>query len=176
MDLRRIHLIKDVIYREGNRPLDRPITRVAACAVLRNPAAQRTSLDLNDLIALGAELGELLSTHALALLAQPVVGYGKAAMVGVLGETEHAAAILHPRMGKPIREAIGGGKAVIPSNVKVCAAGSMIDIPLSHKDDPWSFDEIDTMSVTVPSAPRPDEIVVVVVLSDGCRPMARVSA
>lgn len=174
MDLSRIHLIKDTIHRVGDRPLDQPVTRVAACAVLRNPAAQRTSPDLDDLISLGAQLGEQLTAQALALLTQPVVGYGKAAMVGVLGETEHAAAILHPRMGKPIREAIGGGKAVIPSNAKVCAIGGTIDVPLGHKDDPWSFDEIDTMSIMVPGAPRPDEIVIVIILSDGCRPMARI--
>ncbi len=174
MNLRRIHVIKDIIYREGDRSLDRPITRVAACAVLLNPAVQRSSLDLDDLIVLGADLGAHLMPHALAMLTQPVVGYGKAAMVGVLGETEHAAALLHPQMGKPIRAAIGGGKAVIPSNSKVCGVDSVIDVPMGHKDDPWSFDEMDTMSVMVPRAPRPDEIVVVIVLSDGCRPMARV--
>jgi hypothetical protein len=174
MNLRRIHLIKDVIYLEGDRALDAPITRVAACAVFQNPAAQRASLDLDDLIAVGAELGERLMAHALTVLTQPVIAYGKAAMVGVLGEKEHAAAILHPRMGKPIREAIGGGKAVIPSNAKVCGADSIIDVPLGHKDDPWSFNEIDTMSLMVPGAPLPDEIAVAIALSDGCRPMARV--
>ena len=78
-------------------------------------------------------------------------------------------------MGKPVRDAIGGGKAIIPSNVKVGAAGVSIDIPLGNKDDVWSFDQIDTMSVFVPGAPRPEEIVVIAAIADGGRPKARVS-
>jgi hypothetical protein len=78
-------------------------------------------------------------------------------------------------MGKPMRDAIGGGQAIIPSNVKIGAVGCSIDIPLGHKDDVWSFDQIDTLSVTVANAPRPDEIVVLVALADGGRPRPRVS-
>jgi hypothetical protein len=77
-------------------------------------------------------------------------------------------------MGKPMREAIGGGKAIIPSNVKVAAAGSAIDVPLSDRDDVWAFDRIDTVTVAVPDAPRPNEIVVVVALADGGRPRPRI--
>ena len=91
------------------------------------------------------------------------------------GDIEHAAAILHPRMGKPMREAIGGGQAIIPSNVKIGGVGSVIDIPLGHKNDVWAFDQIDTLSVMVPNAPRPDEIVVIVALADGGRPRPRVA-
>ncbi len=170
MDLRRLYLLKDVVCQAGGRPLERPVTRIAACAVLRNPAARRESAEAGDLIALGAELGERLTAEALALLERPVAAYGKAAMVGTEGQAEHAAAILHPRMGKPIRAGIGGGKAVIPSNAKVCAAGSTIDVPIGHKDDSWSFDEIDTIGVAVPGSPLPDEVVVVLVFSDGGRP------
>ena len=91
------------------------------------------------------------------------------------GDIEHAAALLHPRMGKPMRDAIGGGQAIIPSNVKIGAVGASIDVPLGHKDDVWSFNEIDTLTVTVGGAPRPDEIVVIVALSDGGRPRPRVA-
>ena len=102
------------------------------------------------------------------------MSYGKAAIVGLDGDIEHAAAILHPRMGKPMREAIGGGKAIIPSNVKVAAAGAAIDVPLSDRDDVWVFDHIDTITVAVPDAPRPGEIVVIVALADGGRPRPRI--
>ncbi len=112
--------------------------------------------------------------NALRLLPGPPVGYGKAAIVGLDGDIEHAAAIIHPRMGKPIRDAIGGGKAIIPSNVKVAAAGTAIDVPLADRDDVWLFDNIDTLTVAVPDAPRPREIVVVVALADGGRPRPRV--
>ena len=173
MDIRRLTLIKDVVHAEGGLPAATPVTRVAACAVIGNPLAGRPQDDVSALVPFGADLGELLVKEALALLPQPAIAYGKAAIVGTAGDLEHAAAILHPRMGKPMRDAIGGGLAIIPSNVKIGAVGSGIDIPLGHKDDVWSFDQIDTLSVTIPNAPRPDEIVVIVALADGGRPRPR---
>ena len=98
-------------------------TRVAACAVIANPLAGRRAMISTMLIPFGAELGETLVQEALALLPQPAISYGKAAIVGTSGDIEHAAAILHPRMGKPMRDAIGGGQAIIPSNVKIGAVG-----------------------------------------------------
>src|SRR3954470_5960783 len=174
MDIRRLTLIKDVVHAEGGLPAAVPVTRVAACAVIGNPLAGRAQDDVSELVPFGAELGALLVREALALLPQPAIAYGKAAIVGTSGDLEHAAAILHPRMGKPMRDAIGGGLAIIPSNVKIGAVGGGIDIPLGHKDDVWSFDQIDTLSVTIPNAPRPDEIVVIVALADGGRPRPRV--
>ena len=76
-------------------------------------------------------------------------------------------------LGKPMRAAIGGGKAVIPSNVKVGSVGATLDVPLGHKDEPWSFDHFDTMTVMLADAPRPDEILVVVALADGGRALPR---
>ena len=132
MDIRRLLVVCDTINSEGGLPAIRPVTRVAACAVIRNPLAGVPRDDLGELVPLGAELGELLVRKALAVLPNAPVSYGKAAIVGLDGDIEHAAAILHPRMGKPMREAIGGGKAIIPSNVKVAAAGTAIDVPLSR--------------------------------------------
>jgi hypothetical protein len=174
MDIRRLTLIKDVVHAEGGLPALAPVTRIAACAVIGNPLAGRAQDDVAELVPLGAELGELLVREALALLPRPAIAYGKAAIVGTAGDLEHAAAILHPRMGKPMRDGIGGGLAIIPSNVKIGAVGCSIDIPLGHKDDVWSFDQIDTLSLMIPNAPRPDEIVVIVALADGGRPRPRV--
>lgn len=175
MELRRLVLLKDVIYIEGGLPAATPVMRVAVCAIIANPLAGRALDDLSDLIPLGAKLGELLVREALALLKKPVISYGKAAIVGVAGDIEHGAAIIHPRMGKPMRDAIGGGEALIPSNVKIGAAGASIDVPLGHKDDAWSFNEIDTIGITISGAPRPDEIIVIAALADGGRPRPRVS-
>ena len=175
MDIRRLVLVKDTIHAEGGLPAVQPVTRVAACAVIGNPLAGQATDELEVLLAFGAELGERLVKEALAALPGPPVAYGKAAIVGTDGEMEHAAAILHPRMGKPMRDAIGGGQAIIPSNIKVAAAGATIDLPLGHKDDVWSFDEIDTMTLMVSGAPRPNEILVIVALSDGGRPRPRVA-
>ena len=175
MDIRRIWTCKDVVFAEGGLPALKAVTRVAACAVIANPAAGEGRDDLAELVAFGADLGALLVKEAKAQLPGPAISYGKAAIVGTSGDIEHAAAILHPRMGKPMREAIGGGQAIIPSNVKIGSVGSAIDIPLGHKDDVWSFDQIDTLSAMVPNAPRPDEIVVMVALADGGRPRPRVA-
>jgi hypothetical protein len=174
MDIRRLLTIKETIHAEGGLPAIEPVTRVAACAVIGNPLAGRASDDLGALIPLGAELGERLVRECLAQLPRRPIAYGKAAIIGMEGDIEHGAAILHPRMGKPMRDAIGGGAAIIPSNVKIAAAGADIDVPLGHKDDVWSFDHIDTMTLMVPGSPRPNELVVIVVLSDGGRPRPRV--
>ena len=174
MQIRRTLIVCDTIHNEGGLPALRPVTRVAACAVISNPLAGRPTDDLSELIPFGAELGDLLIRKALTLLPNQPIGYGKAAIVGLDGDIEHAAAILHPRMGKPMRDAIGGGKAIIPSNVKVAAAGTPIDVPLGDRHDAWLFDSIDTLTVAVPDAPRPREIVVVVALADGGRPRPRI--
>jgi hypothetical protein len=174
MIARKVLISKEVIYADGGSEARRAVTRVAAVAVIANPCAGRYAEDLSMLFDLGAQAAERLMPEALALLTNPVAAYGKAAIVGLDGEIEHAAAILHPKMGAPMRAAIGGGQAIIPSTSKVAQAGTAIDVPLGHKDDVWSFDEIDTLTVSVADAPRPDEIVVVIALSDGPRPHARV--
>ena len=174
MEIRRLLVIRDTIHAEGGLPALRPVTRVAACAVVLNPLSGGMHDDLSALIPFGEELGVLLVREAMAGLSRAPVAYGKAAIVGLEGDIEHAAAIIHPRMGRPIREAIGGGKAIIPSNVKVAAAGTAIDVPLSDRDDIWLFDNIDTITIAVPDAPRPAEMVVVVALSDGGRPRPRI--
>ncbi len=166
--------MRDTIRFEGGAPAITPVTRVVACAVIANPLAGVVSDDLGVLVPIGAELGECLMREAIEALERPVVSYGKAAIVGSAGDIEHAAAIIHPRMGKPMRDAIEGGHAIIPSNVKVASVGASIDVPLGHKDDVWSFDEIDTVTVMVPGAPRPEEIVVIVAIADGGRPRPRV--
>ena len=174
MQARKILVVKESVYADGGHQTQRVITRVAGIAVIANPNAGRYTQDLSPMFDIGAALAERLMPDLMAALPGKPLAYGKAAIVGVNGELEHAAALIHPKMGKPIRAAIGGGEAIIPSTSKVAAAGSAIDVPLGHKDNVWSFDEIDTMTVSVADAPRPDEIVVVIALSDGPRPHARV--
>jgi hypothetical protein len=136
-----------------------PVSRVAAAAVFRNPLAGRFEADLSVLFEIGAELGLQLAEQAVAQLIGPPVSYGKAAIVGVAGDMEHGGAVIHPRLGAPMRAAAQGGEAVIPSNVKIGASGTSIDLPLGHKDNPWSFDHFDTMTLCLPDGPGPDEIV-----------------
>lgn len=174
MDIRKLVYTVEEIQSEAGGRLARPVRRAAAIAVIANPFAGKNVEDLAPLFDIGASLGELVMKRLVDLLGGPAVSYGKAAIVGTAGEMEHGGALLHPKLGKPMRAAIGGGQAIIPSNAKVAAPGAAIDVPLGHKDDVWSFDHFDTMTVTVPDAPRADEIVVVIAVADGGRPRARV--
>lgn len=176
MQLRKTVLIREVIESDGAGKACAPITRAVACAVIRNPFAGAFGEDLTPLFDAGGALGERLMGEAVALLAKPPVSYGKAAIVGAAGDLEHGGATIHPKLGKPMRAALGGGKALIPSNAKVAAPGAAIDIPLGHKDEAWSFDHFDTITITIADAPRADEIVVCMAVADGGRPHPRLGS
>ena len=176
MDVRKTMIIKETIEADGFGKACDPITRVVAVAVIQNPFAGRFVDDLSPLFDVSGQLGERLMGDAVDMLAGSPISYGKAAIVGVDGEMEHGGAVLHPKLGKPMRAAVGGGKAFIPSNAKVATAGVPIDLPLGHKDEAWSFDHFDTMTVMVADAPRPDEIVLCMAVSDGSRPHPRVGS
>jgi hypothetical protein len=174
MDIRKTILTVEEIRAEAGQPASRPIRRAAGVAVITNPFAGRYVEDLTPLFEVGLELGEQLMKRVMDLLGGAAVSYGKAAIVGTAGDFEHGGAILHPKLGKPMRAAVGGGEALIASNVKVAAAGAPIDVPLGHKDNAWSFDHFDTMTLVVADAPRPDEIVVIMAVADGGRLRPRV--
>ena len=176
MNIRKIVIIKETIEADAVGEACDPITRVVAVAVIQNPFAGRFVEDLSPLFDIGAQLGERLMGDAVRMLVGPPVSYGKAAIVGIAGDLEHGGAMIHPKLGKPMRAAVGGGKALIPANAKVAAAGVPIDLPLGHKDEAWSFDHFDTMTVMVADAPRPDEIVLCMAVSDGPRPHPRVGS
>ena len=176
MTPRKTWLWRETVHRDGPEPGLRPVTRVAVAIVVANPYAGRRSQDLSDLVLLGPRLAERYLPEALALLSLPPVAYGKAAIVGFDGEIEHAAAVLHPQLGRPMRALIGGGAALIPSTVKVASMGTRIDVPLGHKDDAWNFDALDTLTLGFEDAPRGDEILVILALSDGGRPAPRIAA
>ena len=176
MDLRKTVIIKETIEANESGKACDPITRVVAIAVIQNPFAGSFVEDLSPLFDIGGQLGERLMTDAVNMLSGPPVSYGKAAIVGVAGEMEHGGAMIHPKLGKPMRAAVDGGKALIPSNAKIAAAGTPIDLPLGHKDEAWSFDHFDTMTVMVADAPRPDEIVLCMAVADGPRPQPRVGS
>jgi len=176
MDVRKTLMIKETIEADGFGKACDPIIRVAALAVIQNPFSGRYVEDLSLLFDIGGQLGERLMGDAVALLSGPPVSYGKAAIVGVAGELEHGGAMIHPKLGKPMRAAVGGGKALIPSNAKIAGVGVPIDLPLGHKDEAWSFDHFDTMTVMIADAPRPDEIVLCMAVADGARPHPRVGS
>jgi hypothetical protein len=145
--------------------------------VIENPCAGKFVEDLSELINIGEELGGLLTERAVAALGisgTSVESYGKAAAVGENGEIEHAAAILHPKLGAPVRKALGKGAALIPSSKKRGGLGVALDIPLGHKDAAFVRSHFDGMEVRINDAPRANEIMVAVAVTDSGRPLARV--
>ncbi len=174
---RKIVTLVEEVRSEVGRAVDPPTRRAAAIAVIANPFAGRYVEDLSDLMAIGSELGELLAARAVAALGiagDTAESYGKAALVGEDGELEHAAAILHPSMGGPVRAAVGRGAALIPSAKKRGGPGATLDVPLGHKDAAFVRSHFDAMEVRVADAPRAGEILVVIAITDSGRPLPRV--
>jgi len=162
---------------EMDQKIEPPTRRAAAIAVIENPFAGRYVEDLSELIDIGEELGDLLAKRAVAALGiegPRAESYGKAAAVGENGELEHAAAILHPNLGAPVRKVLGTGAALIPSSKKRGGPGTVIDVPLGHKDAAFVRSHFDGMEVRVPDAPRANEIVIAVAITDSGRPLPRV--
>jgi hypothetical protein len=175
--IRKIVTVVDETLTEMGRPVTPPVRRAAAIAVIENPFAGRYVEDLTPLIDIGEALGKLLSEKAVAALGingPDAQGYGKAALVGENGEMEHAAALLHPKMGAPVRKTLGKGAALIPSSKKRGGPGAELDIPLGHKDAAFVRSHFDGMQVTISDAPRANEIMVAVVVTTGGRPLPRV--
>ncbi|MGL5737036.1 MAG: amino acid synthesis family protein [Beijerinckiaceae bacterium] len=176
-DIRKIAIFVDETLTEMGQKVDPPVRRAAAVAVIANPFAGRYVADLTPLIEAGDYLGKLLSERAVAALGidgSTAESYGKAAAVGENGELEHAAALLHPKMGAPVRKTLGKGAALIPSSKKRGGPGVALDIPLGHKDAAFVRSHFDGMEVRITDAPRADEIMVAVAVTTGGRPLPRV--
>lgn len=175
MELRRICLFVEETMAEGGKALGQPLKRVAAAGIIKNPFAGQYVEDLSPLYDISEQLGEILSKKVLeALDRDPPHSYGKACIVGMNGEREHAAAMMHPKLGAPMREAVGGGKAIIPSTKKVGPPGTAIDVSLHYKDAMKVRSHYDAMEVRIADAPAADEIVLIVAFTNGGRPHPRV--
>jgi len=175
--IRKLATFVEETRTEMGRPVDPPTRRAAAVAVIENPYAGKYVEDLSELMAIGEELGELLTQRAVAALGidgAAAESYGKAAAVGEDGELEHAAAILHPKLGAPVRKVLGKGAALIPSSKKRGSMGVVLDIPLGHKDAAFVRSHFDGMEVRINDAPRANEILVAIAVTDSGRPLARV--
>ena len=175
--IRKIVTVVEETLMEVGRDVSPPTRRAAAIAVIENPFAGKFVDNLDPLVAVGEELGELLATKAVAALGiegARAQSYGKAAAVGENGELEHAAAILHPKMGAPVRKILGKGAALIPSSKKRGGLGTVLDIPLGHKDAAFVRSHFDGMEVQINDAPRANEIMVAVAVTDSGRPLPRV--
>lgn len=176
-NIRKIVVQVDETRIEQGQPVNPPTRRAVAMAVIANPYAGRYSENLDELIAIGEELGALLgqkAVKALGIAPGAAESYGKAAIVGERGELEHAAAILHPKLGAPLRQAVEKGAALVPSAKKRGTLGTAIDVPLGHKDAAYVRSHFDAVEARVSDAPRADEIVVAVAVTDSGRPLPRI--
>lgn len=176
-NIRKLVIQVDETHKEMGKDITPPTRRAVAIAVIENPYAGRYSENLDELIAIGEELGALLGQKAVkALGIEPgqAQSYGKAAIVGERGELEHAAAILHPKLGAPLRVAVEKGAALVPSAKKQGTLGTAIDVPLGHKDAAFVRSHFDAVEARVSDAPRANEIVVAVAVTDSGRPLPRI--
>jgi hypothetical protein len=176
-NIRKIILQVDEIHFDGGKAVNPPTRRALAMAVIANPYAGSFSESLEELIDIGEELGAMLGercVQALGIAPEQAQSYGKAAIVGEGGELEHAAAILHPKLGAPLRKAVSKGAALVPSAKKQGTLGTAIDVPLGHKDAAFVRSHFDAMEARVADAPRANEIVVAVVVTDSGRPHPRI--
>jgi hypothetical protein len=175
--IRKIIVFLEETHTEMGQPVQPPTRRAAAAAVIENPFAGKYVQDLTELTEIGEELGALLTERAVAALGIPgpsAESYGKAAAVGENGELEHAAAILHPKLGTPVRKVLGKGAALIPSSKKCGGLGVTVDIPLGHKDAAFVRSHFDAMEIRVSDAPRANEILVAIAVTDSGRPLPRI--
>lgn len=175
--IRKLIVTTDETRVEMGRAIDPPTKRAVAVAVIANPYAGKYAENLDELIAIGEELGGLLGrkcVEALGIQPSQAHSYGKAAIVGEAGELEHAAAILHPKLGAPLRMAVEKGAALVPSAKKMGTLGTAIDVPLGHKDAAFVRSHFDAIEARVPDAPRANEIVVAVAVTSSGRPLARI--
>lgn len=175
--IRKIYSFMEENLIEADRELDRPVRKSAVAAVFKNPFAGKYAEDLSLLSQMSEDLGVMLTQKAVANLGiapEKVENYGKAAIAGGAGELEHCAALMHPSLGKPMRTNVGGGKSLIPSAKKMGYPGSAIDVPLHYKNAAFVRSHFDAMEVRIPDAPREDELVLIIAVTDNGRPLPRI--
>ena len=174
--IRKLVTTVDEIHSEMGKTISPPTRRAAAIAVIQNPFAEFYQENLEDLMSIGEQLGSLLGKKCIDVGIKPseAESYGKAALIGENGELEHGAALLHPRMGAPLRREVGKGAALVPSSKKRGSMGDTLDVPLGHKDAAYVRSHFDGMEVRVNDAPRANEILVAIAITDSGRPSPRV--
>ena len=176
MELRQVYLFDQEIRSEGGRTLGEPVRRVAAAAVFKNPYSGLGAVDDHAQLAdMSLEVGEALTSRALAAL-HPLTpnAFGKAAVVGTSGDLEQGLVAIHVRLGLAMRRGIKAGPALIPGNAKIGAPGCSIDVIFGGLETEWDLDAMDCMPITIPDAPRHDEILLIVAFLAGSRPNARI--
>jgi hypothetical protein len=177
MDIRKTVTLVEEINSEYGARANPALRRVAIGAVLKNPLAGKAAgTDIKPLIDYSLELGVSLTKTALATLGSSPAqlrSYTKAALVGIGGDLEHGAAMIHPRLGMAMRRTIKRGRVIIPGHAKVGPPGTTLDLLFGPLDEGWDLDAVDSMPVLIHDAPRPDEVVLWIGFASGPRVNAR---
>ena len=170
VDVRKIVTLVEEIRHEGGPSGRKPVRRGAIAAVIANPYAGRYVEDITSMMDALKPLGYQLATALIKALGGPknIDSYGKGAIIGVAGESEHAA-LWHVPGGYGMRELLDQSLAIVPSTIKVAAAGATIDIPLHHRTAAYVRSHFDSVEMRVPDAPRPHEIVFLLAMGVGGR-------
>lgn len=171
--VRKFFTFVEHVVEESGIAVEPPLRKVAVAAVVNNPYAGRYSEDVSEIIEFSESLGDQLSALLVEAMGEPLQSYGKSAIAGLNGEVEHTHAFLTKVMADRLREAVGGGKAWISSTGKRGPMGTSIDVPLACKDALFVRSHYDTITVSVPDAPEPDEVVVIVAGANRGRPNFR---
>lgn len=174
--LRRTFTHIQTTYEEGGKILDKPTLLVAAFAVIKNPWYGRGFVEnlKPEIREICPDLGALLTKMILDITGDELEGYGKASVVGMGGELEHAQGITHSLwFGNQFREAVNAKTFLSFSNLRG-VAGCPIIIPLMDKDDSGRRSHYQTINVNVPDAPAEDEIIVALGASVGGHPHHRI--
>lgn len=175
---RKVVTISETLQHELGRPVEHPTKRAVAAAVISNPWAGAG--DVEDLSPEAArvapDLARTLTDKLAEQLGGPdaIIAFGKAAIIGLGGELEHAAALIHtPYFGNVLREFTGGSSIIVFSDERG-PAGTSLTVPVWHKTASATRSHYQTVPVRVPDAPADDELVVIAAAASGPRPNARI--
>ena len=171
VEVRRCQTSVEEILHEGGPPPEQPLLVGSVAAVIENPFAGRYVEELQPFMDELKPLGLAMAERLIAAFggdAARVEGYGKATIVGAGGELEHGA-LWHVPGGYAMRELLGGAMAIVPSSKKVADVGARIDVPITHVDASYVRGHFNAIEVGLPDAPRPEELVLILVMTTGGR-------
>ncbi|MDI3338152.1 amino acid synthesis family protein [Defluviimonas aestuarii] len=175
-EIRRTILNIQTTHIEGGKGVPEPTKLIAAMVIIKNPWHGRgwvedLSPEVRDI---GPEIGKLLTGMILDVTGDRLEGYGKASVVGMGGEIEHAQALTHSLwFGNQFRDAVKAKTYLAFTNTRG-AAGTSLMIPLMDKDDGGRRSHYQTIHLSVQDAPAEDEIIVALGASIGGHPLHRI--
>lgn len=176
--LRKIVTFVEETVVEGGKTAPRPITMVVVAAVVKNPWAGLGFVEnlRPEILRIARPLGLEMTARLVQIMPRErVEAYGKAAIVGVNGEIEHASALIHTlRFGNVYREAVAGTAFLSFTNTRT-APGALISLPMIHKSETGKRSHFITATLQIADAPGPDEIVIAIGAADGGRAHPRIA-